>query len=131
MLSAEVYKKLAEVKRKYRKRLATYGDAQPAAPMTVGLLRSQPYRQESEPEPRPRIAPPPPTPTPQSLAAQILAAGECARRGGHAVQPPKDSLAARIIAAAATARAGGPELARPTGLAAQIVEAGKWRRGEI
>jgi hypothetical protein len=71
-------------------------------------------------------------PAMDNLAAQIIAAGECARRGGHVVQPPPPgSLASQIITAAATARAGGPELARPTGLAAQIVEAGKRRRGEI
>jgi hypothetical protein len=92
----------------------------------ANVLRSAPPRRATENELRRAERGPA-----KSLAAQIIAAGECARRGGHAVQPPPNgSLASQIIAAAATARAGGPELARPTGLAAQIIEAGKRRRGE-
>ncbi len=41
------------------------------------------------------------------------------------------ATAEKIIAAAETARRGGPPLPKPKGLAAQIIAAGKKRRGEI
>jgi hypothetical protein len=42
-----------------------------------------------------------------------------------------DVIAAEIIAAGELARAGGPPLPEPTGVAAEIINAGKRARGEI
>jgi hypothetical protein len=48
-----------------------------------------------------------------------------------AIAPEAASASAQIIEAAETARRGGPELPAPTGMAAQIIAAGKKARGEV
>ena len=67
----------------------------------------------------------------ETLAEQIIRAGQKARGELPAALPPVTGIAAKILEAAELARAGGHPLPEPTGLAAKILAAGRKGRGEI
>lgn len=73
-----------------------------------------------------------------AIAAQVIAAGaRCRKFGGFDLPPALDTrtntpddVAAQVIAAAKLRDSGGPPLPELDGVAAEIIEAGRRRRGE-